>query len=476
MIGILPAPRPDELVYGVVANYARDMYGEEMATPSRTGWLGLRSATQYGLCDSPRIIGEQYEHPELALDQLWSAHSLLPYALAAFPVERRDAIKSVLLARSCNRREVLAEICLIPIGARKTALGLRWCPECADDDRRRFAKPYWHRGHQLPGTAICIKHNLWLKCTNGVVRRRLYISPDDVSRSEVRPANRRKIPEAVQRIARLDADWLAAADSIDPMQLRCMLLFEFVKRSGATRKPRYDDGWRAIDSVGLRTLQTQWLDAGASSFWAMQAASLVRAAFALGRRDVIAAKLLPLVAYFNLGTDDLSSRDWPAELDALFEARGARVRSIQASNPEWRAQDEAARRQRRNEYKRRWRETHPEQVRAYWAAWRERQSPEALRERLRSWRQLNPEKHRANSRRWRQRFPERDRAKARSWRQRNPDRASERTREWRRRNRDKVREAEREWIRKNPEKVAAIRRRYRLKVRARIEPAGPVDP
>ena len=416
MIGILPAPRPDELVYGVVARYARDLYGEEMATPSRTGWLGLRSATQYGLCDSPRIIGDQYEHPELALDQLWTVHSLLPYSMAAFPVERREAMKSVLLSRRGNRGEVLAEMCVIPIGARRTALGLRWCPVCAEADRRRHAKPYWHRGHQLPGTAICIKHDLWLRCTNGVVRRRLYTCPDDVPRSDVRPANRRKIPEAVRRIARLDADWLAAADSIDPMQLRCMLLFEFVKRSGVRRKPSYADGWRAIDSVGLQALQTQWLDAGTSSFWAMQPARLVRAAFALGSRDVIAAKLLPLVAYFGLGIDDLSSRDWPAELDALLKARGANVRSIKAINPEWRARDEMARRKRKNEYQRRWRETHPEQVRAYWAAWRERQDPATLRERGAPRRRRNREKDRAAQRAWRQRHPERDRAKSRNWR------------------------------------------------------------
>lgn len=462
MIGILPAARPDELVYGVVANYARDMYGEDRATPSRTGWLGLRSATQYGLCDSPRIIGERYEQPERALEQLWAAHSLLPYGIASFTAERRDTMKALLLSGARQNAEVLAEMCLIPIGARRIALGLRWCPECADADRSMFARPYWHRGHQLPGTAICVKHNVWLRVTNGPVRHWLYASPDDVPRSEVRPASRRRIPEPVRRIARLDADWLASTASIDPTRLRCMLLCEFLRRSGGKRKPGYDDGWRAIDRSGLKVLQQHWLDAGTSSFWAMQPARLVRAAFALGRRDVIAAKVLPLIAYLNCGVDELANRNWPAELDALLEARGAKVRSIQAIDPEWRAHEVAARRERKNEYQRRYRQRYPERIRAYSKSWRERQDPDAARE---------------ERRRWRRRHPEKDRAKVKAWRKRNPELARASSRAWRLRNRDKVREREREaartWRRMNPEKAAATARRYRLKVRARAEALEP---
>ena len=458
MIGILPAARPDELVYGVVANYARDMYGEDRAAPSRTGWLGLRSATQYGLCDSPQIIGERYEHPERALEQLWAAHSLLPYGVATFTSERRDTMKALLLWGARKNAEVLAEMCLIPIGARRIALGLRWCPECADADRSRFATPYWHRGHQLPGTAICVKHDVWLRGTNGAVRQVLYASPDDVPQSEVRPASRRRIPEPVRRTARLDADWLAAAASIDPTRLRCMLLCEFLRRSGGKRKPAYEDGWRAIDTSGLKGLQQHWLDAGTSSFWAMQPARLVRAAFALGRRDVIAAKVLPLMAHFNLDVDDLANRNWTAELDALLDARGANVRSVQAIDPECRARKEATRRERKNEYKRRWRQSHPERIRAYAKLWLERQEPDALRERRRRWRQCYREKVPAFSQEWRQRNLERCRAKRRRWRQRHPEQARAKAKAWRERNpelvrasriaallrnRDKVREAER---------------------------------
>jgi hypothetical protein len=422
VIGILPTARPDELVYSVVANYARGMYSEEWATPSSTGWIGLRTATQYGLCDSPHIISERYEHAEAALEELWTAHSLLPYGIAAFMMERRVAVKKLLFVATASRGEVLAEALLIPIGARRIALGLRWCPECADVDRRRFAKPYWHREHQLPGTAICIKHDIWLRCTNGVVRKRLYASPDDLCRSELRPASRRKIPEPVRRIARLDADWLAAAASIDPMQLRYMLLHEFLQRSECRRKPGYAEGWSAIDATELKRLQRHWLDAGTSSFWTMQRARLVRAAFALGKRDVIAAKILPLMAYLGLNVGDVQRCNWSAELDALLDARGADARPVQASSSEWRAQQETIRRLRKNENQRRWRQNNPERVRAYVASWRERQGPEAVRERARAWRQRNREKVVAYQRMWRHRNRERMNEYRRKWRQRYQDR------------------------------------------------------
>lgn len=433
MIGILPAARPDELVYGVVANYARGMYGEKIAAPSHTGWLGLESATQYGLCDSPRIIGERYEHPEQVIDQLWKANSVLPYAIAAFPAGRRDIVKSVLLSGSCQRGEVLAEMCLIPIGARRTALGLRWCPECADADRRRFGSAYWHRTHQLPGTAICLKHSLWLRCTNGVVRQLLYTSPDEVSRSDVRPPNRRKIPEAVREIARLDADWLVAAATIDAVQLRYLLLYEFTRRSGRKAKPDYSDGWSALAAACPSAFQRQWLDAGTSSFWAMQPARLVRAAFALGKHDVIAAKILPLMAYLSLGVDDVAKGNWRAELDELLESRGVLARPSQAGDPDWLANEEATRRLRKKEYRRRWRQRNPEKLRAYAVSWRARQSPETLREWRRRWRERNRDKDAASSRKWRQCNPEKAAVAARARRQRNREKYRAYGRMWRQR-------------------------------------------
>ena len=37
---------------------------------------------------------------------------------------------------------------------------LRYCPICADEDSVLFGEPYWHRVHQLPGMAYCMKHRV----------------------------------------------------------------------------------------------------------------------------------------------------------------------------------------------------------------------------------------------------------------------------------------------------------------------------
>lgn len=36
---------------------------------------------------------------------------------------------------------------------------LRLCPACDENDRNEFGVAYWHLAHQLPCTAICLKHN-----------------------------------------------------------------------------------------------------------------------------------------------------------------------------------------------------------------------------------------------------------------------------------------------------------------------------
>lgn len=38
-------------------------------------------------------------------------------------------------------------------------LYLKYCPICADDDRRQYGEAYWHRVHQIRNMQICTKHN-----------------------------------------------------------------------------------------------------------------------------------------------------------------------------------------------------------------------------------------------------------------------------------------------------------------------------
>lgn len=43
---------------------------------------------------------------------------------------------------------------------------LKGCLDCIEDDLRSYASAYWHRSHQLPGAAVCLKHKTWLCASN----------------------------------------------------------------------------------------------------------------------------------------------------------------------------------------------------------------------------------------------------------------------------------------------------------------------
>jgi len=40
---------------------------------------------------------------------------------------------------------------------------LRFCPQCVQEDRRKFGECYWHRVYQIPGVEICPLHKVWVR-------------------------------------------------------------------------------------------------------------------------------------------------------------------------------------------------------------------------------------------------------------------------------------------------------------------------
>jgi hypothetical protein len=52
----------------------------------------------------------------------------------------------------------------------KTPERLRFCPVCADEDRKRVGEPYWHRVHQISGVVICPIHAVLLEDSNALWR------------------------------------------------------------------------------------------------------------------------------------------------------------------------------------------------------------------------------------------------------------------------------------------------------------------
>lgn len=88
---------------------------------------------------------------------LLQKHSLYPYFIKFLPVERRNHLKEALL------HGVHFNVLLL-VGLHSTYWKprLSLCPECVESDILEFGEPYFHRTHQLPGSLVCHKHNVFL--------------------------------------------------------------------------------------------------------------------------------------------------------------------------------------------------------------------------------------------------------------------------------------------------------------------------
>ena len=151
----LPIPYPDELLYSVIARYhmragnnspkwtLRELFGTEnviltLDLPSHISALTNLS--------SPDGLGEDY----------WiGQHTLLPIYAPFLPITRVEKVRSLLKGNDGSGIHVLIGITASTI---ERPGNLLYCPDCYDQDIRRFGEPYWHRVHQVPGVLVCPDH------------------------------------------------------------------------------------------------------------------------------------------------------------------------------------------------------------------------------------------------------------------------------------------------------------------------------
>lgn len=165
MIAQFPSFYPDELLYSLLARYY-----------AKSGYLHYRFAAEelfQSKTDRPDILfWNQYTPDVLALLQLdktveavVTGHTMFPYYGRFLPAERRQAILRSLADGKGNR--------LLPGIVPKRKPGekryLRYCPECAKEDRENRGETYWHRIHQIPDICLCPVHKGYLKNTGIVI-------------------------------------------------------------------------------------------------------------------------------------------------------------------------------------------------------------------------------------------------------------------------------------------------------------------
>lgn len=158
MIAFFPEIYPDELLYSQFARYyartgyaryvfiVSDLYKNESLTMPSIEFVNK-------FTDDAMHWITKTEPWEIITEQ----HSMYPAYIRFLPLERRkEAVNSIL---SCNGNWK-KHMCLPVLNEKRY---LRYCPECAKEDRAKYGETYWHREHQLPRIQICPKHGCYLE-------------------------------------------------------------------------------------------------------------------------------------------------------------------------------------------------------------------------------------------------------------------------------------------------------------------------
>ena len=158
MIAYFPEIYPDELLYSQLARYF-----------AHSGYMAYVCAAEdlFKSCTVRPDIEFLNAYTQDALERLTSEmpmetvimkHTMFPYYGRFLPIERRAQAFHALLNRQNNYRDFL----YMPTRKDHRPRNLRYCPVCAEDDRKRFGETYWHRLHQMIGVNICGKHHCQL--------------------------------------------------------------------------------------------------------------------------------------------------------------------------------------------------------------------------------------------------------------------------------------------------------------------------
>lgn len=94
-------------------------------------------------------------------DELINQHTLLPFYAPFLSENRAQAVRDHM--RFEDGAQVGPRITRTRQGQKTNFL--RYCPECAKEDREVLRETYWHRLHQLPGVEACHRHNVFLEDT-----------------------------------------------------------------------------------------------------------------------------------------------------------------------------------------------------------------------------------------------------------------------------------------------------------------------
>lgn len=156
MIGFFPQLYPDELWYGAIMRYHLHAGIAYWSDTLQLLFPDCRTYPKVGeLLPNTTMQQLQRVLPEGTLDlrELALYHSLFRFRLLFLSADR----KSELLARFCEGQDIAPS--LLTIRKKLHEHPLRFCPLCAQEDRKQYGEAYWHTEHQIHLLPLCPKHH-----------------------------------------------------------------------------------------------------------------------------------------------------------------------------------------------------------------------------------------------------------------------------------------------------------------------------
>jgi len=172
-------PFPDELLGSILVRVVRDL-----------GLSNARVMTMLfgGRGTMPVLMTREHGIAHafgMSLKELLFGHTLLPYAVAFMSAGMREQALCRLLVDVSGGSSPAA----LSQSSTRFAPFLQFCQGCILEDTAQYGAAYWHRVHQLPGVAICLRHDKPLLVSDlRVSQPRRMVLPDDVVSSREMPA------------------------------------------------------------------------------------------------------------------------------------------------------------------------------------------------------------------------------------------------------------------------------------------------
>ncbi len=163
MTAFFPEVYPDELFFSVCSRYHERLGYKSGHSTGRDLFESDRIKVAI---DLPYRLGRFCESLPInnayTTDRLINENTLYPIFSAFLSQERAELLRNDMIRRSTGgaahgRAGILNRKLQNPY--------FKFCPSCADEDRKKWGETYWHRIHNVPRVLVCPRHHIPIEST-----------------------------------------------------------------------------------------------------------------------------------------------------------------------------------------------------------------------------------------------------------------------------------------------------------------------